>query len=104
VYVAVLVLWLLMLIQFSLLISSSSLSMLTSLRQESFLCCSVWMFCLYSYTSHESGENSSVIVHQCNSDSESGVLISVSCLNCQAHDMTLFWNVVVHQNISWVLQ
>ncbi len=44
-------LWLLMKIQFSLLISSSSLSTLTFLKQESFLHCSVWMFCLYNFIS-----------------------------------------------------
>ncbi len=49
---SLLFLWLLMLIQFSLLISSSSLSTLTFLRQESFLCCLMWMSCLYSYASH----------------------------------------------------
>jgi len=29
-----------------------------------------------------------------------GVLISDSCTDCQKYSMTLFWNVIIHQNIS----
>jgi len=42
----------LMLILFSLLINSSLLCMLTSLKQWSLLHCLMWMFCLYNNISH----------------------------------------------------
>jgi len=45
-------LWMLMLILFSSLINSSLLDMLTFLKQWSFSCCLMWMFCLYSNVSH----------------------------------------------------
>ena len=94
-------LWLLMKIQFSLLISSSSLSILTSLRQESSLCCSVWTFCLYNFVScqirwelisHHTSMQSWFKVRVC-----WFLLVVPTVRHMVWHS---FWNVVVHQNIS----
>ncbi len=91
----------LMSILFSLLINSSLLVMLTSLRQWSFSCCSVWMFCSYSNVSHwirwELIDCHTLMqfwfkVRVC------WFLLIVSTVKHMIWHS--FWNVVVHQNIS----
>ena len=91
----------LMLILFFLLINSSLLHMLTSLRQWSFSCCSVWTFCLYSNVSHWIKWE---LIDCCTSMSfwfkvrVCWFLTVVSAVeNTVWHS---FWNVVVSQNIS----
>ncbi len=94
-------LWLLMKIQFSLLISSSSLSTLTLLRQETFLCCSMWMFCLYSsilcWIKWE-------LISCCTSMQfwfKVRVCWFLTVVSTVRHMIWhSFWNVIVHQNIS----
>ncbi len=91
----------LMLILFFLLINSSLLCMLTSLRQWSFSHCSVWMFCLYSNISHQIRWE---LINHCTLTSfwfrvrVCWFLTVVSAVeNTVWHS---FWNVVVSQNIS----
>jgi len=92
---------LLMLIQFSLLISSSLLNTLTFLRQEPFSRCSVWMFCLYNYTSHQIRWE---LIDCCTSMQfwfrvkMCWFLLIVSTVRHTVWHS--FWNVIVCQNIS----
>jgi len=91
----------LMLIQFSSLINSSSLCTLTFLRQESSLCCSVWTSCLYSNVLHQIKWE--LIVHCTSTQFWFRVrvcwflLIVSTVRHAVCH---FFQNVIVHQNIS----
>ncbi len=93
-------LWLLMKIQFSLLISSSSLSTLTLLRQGTFLHCSMWTFCLYSFVFCQIRWE---LIDCCTSMQFWFrvkmcwfLLIVLTVRHTVWHS---FWNVVIHQNI-----
>ena len=91
----------LMSILFSSLINSSLLDMLTFLKQWSFLCCSVWMFCLYSNVSHQIRWE---LIDHCTSMSfwfrvrMCWFLLIVSTVRHAVWHS--FQNVIVHQNIS----
>jgi hypothetical protein len=99
VYIAALLLWLLMKIQFSLLISnSSSVHSLFSDRNILTLLSVNVLFIQLCILSDQVRTHWLLYINAILIQSQ-GVLISVDCINCQTHSMTLFWNVIVHQNI-----